>query len=99
MNLERCIEILTEHNKWRRAESPYDSPYQRYPDSAKELEEAIDFAVSNLDTLYHALYNVALSHGPGTMACDELFEEMNIAIQKAEGRENYKNDNICEETQ
>lgn len=50
MNLERCIQILTEHNKWRRGVAPYDGmPPNKMPEATpKELGEAIDFAINKL---------------------------------------------------
>lgn len=49
MDLEKAYTILADHQKWRRAESPYDSPYQRFLHSAKELGVAIDFILNHLE--------------------------------------------------
>ena len=65
MTPESCIEILTEHNKWRRADTPYDSPYQKYPHSAKLLGEAIDYAIRRIemsDALWHACNSTLMEH-------------------------------------
>lgn len=52
MNIETCITILTEHNKWRRGEPPYDDvvPVEQ-PYTVVALGLAIDFAVDSLSRL------------------------------------------------
>lgn len=89
MDLTKAIYILTEHNKWRRFEPPYDGiPSSVDYATHKQIGEAIDFLVARSDELYHALYNIAIGHGPRSLDY-ELYEEMNIALQKAEGRKDY----------
>jgi len=49
MNIDQAIEILTEHNHWRRGEPPYDDiPTADMLLKPKEIGEAIDFAVEEL---------------------------------------------------
>lgn len=52
MTLDECISILVEHNKWRRAQPPYNQwpPTQKaeYKITPKQLGEAVDCAVKVL---------------------------------------------------
>ena len=53
MTLDECITILSEHNAWRRGEGKYgddDFPAQP-PYTAKQLGEALDYAVERLKGL------------------------------------------------
>ena len=52
MNINQAIDILTEHNKWRRALPPYDSlPPNQPVATPKEVGEAIDVAIETLKTM------------------------------------------------
>ncbi len=53
MNDEECITILTEHNAWRRGEGRYGdgASVLSPPCSAKQLGQAIDFAIERLKGL------------------------------------------------
>ena len=51
MTLDECITILTEHNKWRRGEPPYDAPRQYPYQTATEVGQAIDYAIEELHRL------------------------------------------------
>lgn len=51
MNIEQCITILTQLNKWRRGDKPYENGGEELPYSGKELGEAIDFAIEELHRL------------------------------------------------
>lgn len=50
MKLDDAIKILTEMQKWRRAQPPYDGDtierYKGMPYSAETFGHAIDFAIS-----------------------------------------------------
>lgn len=53
--LKRAIEVLTEHNAWRRGEQPYDDiPSVDMLLKPKETGEAIDFAVRAMNHLAEA---------------------------------------------
>ena len=45
MTRDKAIHILTDHNKWRRGQPPYDGLTPEYKMNVKELGEAIDYAV------------------------------------------------------
>lgn len=46
MDTEIAIKILTEHNKWRRGEPPYDKMGEPYPHTPNKLGKAIDHAIT-----------------------------------------------------
>ena len=45
MNIDQAINILTEHNKWRRGQPPYEFGGEQSAHTPKQIGEAIDFAV------------------------------------------------------
>jgi len=45
MTPAKALEILTEHNKWRRGEGKYSEMGCGFPHTAKNIGEAIDLAV------------------------------------------------------
>ena len=49
-SLEYVIEVLTEHNKWRRAETPYEK-MEDIPNTSEELGIAINDACKYLKKL------------------------------------------------
>lgn len=51
MPISDVIEILTEYNRWRRAEDEYGASGIPCPCSPKLIGEAIDYAVMYLDKL------------------------------------------------
>ena len=51
MTLDDCINILTEHNKWRRGKEPYHNGGEELPYTIYELGYAIDFAIEELHRL------------------------------------------------
>lgn len=51
MNAARCIKILTAHNAWRRGEEPYENGGEPWPNTPREIGEAIDFAVEEIGRL------------------------------------------------
>lgn len=62
MKIEKAIQILKDHNKWRRARPPYDAiPPVECGITPKELGEAIDcvvnFTPAALGLLHSASYN------------------------------------------
>lgn len=48
MNLAKAMDILTEHNKWRRGEPPYDTIPPVDHATPKEIGEAIDVAIEEM---------------------------------------------------
>jgi hypothetical protein len=49
MNHKDAIHILTEHNKWRRGQAPYDGLCPEYNFKPREIGEAIDYAIAGLE--------------------------------------------------
>ena len=54
-NLDEAINILTEMQKWRRAQPPYDGDtpetYRKMPYSAETFGHAIDFAIGFMEVI------------------------------------------------
>jgi hypothetical protein len=51
MTLDDCIKTLTEHNKWRRGEPPYDAMGVDLPCTPMQLGQAIEYAMERLHQL------------------------------------------------
>jgi len=51
MTLDECIATLTEHNKWRRGEAPYDAMGIDSPCTPMRLGKAIEYAIEELHRL------------------------------------------------
>ena len=51
METQKAIEILREHNRWRRGEGKYDQPGITLPYSPKEIGIAIDVVTNELEEL------------------------------------------------
>ena len=48
MNKTLAIQILTEMQKWRRSEHPYDRATHQMPYTPRQYGEAIDFAINQM---------------------------------------------------
>lgn len=51
MTTEQAIEVLTEMQKWRRSEPPYDEPGCSMPHDPKKWGEAVDLGIEALKQL------------------------------------------------
>lgn len=51
MTLEKCIDVLTKHNQWRRGDVPYEKSGELFPYSPREIGLAIDYAIEELHRL------------------------------------------------
>lgn len=49
MTSEKAIEILREHNRWRRGEGEYDQPGTTLPYTPKEIGIAIDVVIEEIE--------------------------------------------------
>lgn len=50
-SISQVIEVLTEHNKWRRSEPPYEKLDTTRPPETKEVGKALDRACEYLEML------------------------------------------------
>jgi hypothetical protein len=48
MTIEKAIEVLTEMNKWRKLEPPYEDEASEMPFASKTFGDAIDVAIAEL---------------------------------------------------
>lgn len=48
MNKQLALQILTEMQKWRRADPPYDEPERPMPYTPTQYGEALDYAIKAL---------------------------------------------------